>query len=130
VAIYELRKTRGAAEVTASAAKRTQLLTLIQVMRSIERDLDGSLPNRRTFAIRALNDWRSSATELHALLSKAGNAPQQLLDDLQASRELAALAKNDLQLPARPTVTDATRKVRETIAAVCDDAAQFIATID
>ena len=121
IAIHELRRARGAAE-------GTRLLTLSQSLRSIERDLDESLRSRKG-AIRAMNDWRSLASDAHGILARA-KAPQALLDTLADSRQLAAEAKADLQTRNSVNVPTATYKSRSAIARACDDVSQFLSTID
>jgi hypothetical protein len=121
LAIYELRRTRGAAEAT-------RLLTLAQSLRSAERDLDESLPNKRLRAIRALNDWRAVAADAYGILEKS-NAPPQLLQAVAESRQLAASCKSDLQTDPKMSLATTTHKVRSAVALVADDVAQFFSGI-
>lgn len=118
IAIYELRRTRGAAEAT-------RALVLIESMRRAERDLDESLPKNRRQAVQALNDWRSFASEAHGVLSRM-KAPNNLLATLEESRQIAAEAKGFLLGDARTSVANATHKARVRIAQVCDDVSQFV----
>lgn len=133
----QIAKTKTAAQAAEVAANRAatelsahQLLAVFPVLHGLELELGNAVREDDVRgAIRVLHLWRQSAIQVLALASRLGVTDDKLNKLISTSNVLAAVATAGLLQDPPPSAFDATDKVREAIANVCNRVGPLVASL-
>jgi hypothetical protein len=134
--IYQISKTRKAAEAAADAARSTQygiirnsLLILIPQLQRVEEELERAVrAESDDLVVTWLSNWRWQAGQVRGLLAQASPQNRKVLSSLQSSIAMAAQVKSaiiDGPLEELPIITKA---ARDAIADVTNELGALAAT--
>ncbi|WP_141725409.1 hypothetical protein [Micromonospora pallida] len=127
--LWQLRKTRKAAEAARDAAKtaqaaisRSNVLVLIPQLQRTEEELERAVLAKSKPLIRShLQSWRWQAGQMRGLLKFGGLAGDDLLTDIQISVSGASEIASELVGSIDVDLAELTKPVREAIARVTNE---------